>query len=274
MAIVADFVTVGLAGSGSAGKGRGDREMPSLSFLGLAFYGVVLTGAFAVRSAAGFGAVLVAVPMLAFVMPVSTAASVATVLTAVTSIHQVTRDWRFIAWRQFFTISLYSLVGIVLGFCLIKFLDQEALRRGLGGFLIVYSIRALWTARSGFALPTHWHGTLAAGAGITGGFLGVLFGGGVGPIYVIYFNLLRLEREVFRVTMSTVMLVGGLARIVGYASFGFYRHSTIELLAIGLPLIVLGSWLGDRLVRRLDPRIFSWFIGGLIFLSGGALLVK
>ena len=43
----------------------------SLSFLGLAFYVLVLIGAFAVRSAAGFGAGLIAVPMLAFVLPVS-----------------------------------------------------------------------------------------------------------------------------------------------------------------------------------------------------------
>ena len=37
--------------------------------LGLAFYMVVLIGAFAVHSADGFGAVLVAMPMLAFVLP-------------------------------------------------------------------------------------------------------------------------------------------------------------------------------------------------------------
>jgi hypothetical protein len=37
-----------------------------------------MTGAFAVRSAAGFGAVLIAMPMLAFVLPVSTAVSVTT----------------------------------------------------------------------------------------------------------------------------------------------------------------------------------------------------
>jgi hypothetical protein len=41
--------------------------MLSLSFLGFVFYAVVLIGAFTVRSAAGFGAGLIAVPMLAFV---------------------------------------------------------------------------------------------------------------------------------------------------------------------------------------------------------------
>jgi hypothetical protein len=41
----------------------------SLSLLGFAFYMLVMTGAFAVRSAAGLGAVLIAMPMLAFILP-------------------------------------------------------------------------------------------------------------------------------------------------------------------------------------------------------------
>ena len=74
--------------------------------------------------------------------------------------------------------------------------------------------------------------------------------------------------------MSTVVLLGGAARIAGYASLGFYEYSSIALIAIGLPLVFVGSWLGDKVIRRLDPQRFSWFLGGLILLSGVALLVK
>jgi uncharacterized membrane protein YfcA len=248
--------------------------MGSLSFFGLAFYALVLIGAFAVRSAAGFGAVLIAVPMLAFVLPVPTAVSVATALTAVTSVRHVHRDWRLIAWRQFAFISLYTIIGIGLGFYFLKILDEHTLRRGLGVFLILYSVYVFCTGGVSPALPARWHGALAACTGIAGGFLGALFGGGVGPIYVIYFNILRLEREVFRVTMTTAMLVGGTARIAGYASFGFYGGPTLALLAFGLPLVGIGSWVGDRLVHSLDPRLFSFFVGGLVLLSGAALLLR
>jgi uncharacterized membrane protein YfcA len=50
--------------------------MSALSSLGFAFYAAVLLSAFVVRSAAGFGAGLIAIPMLAFILPVSTAVSV------------------------------------------------------------------------------------------------------------------------------------------------------------------------------------------------------
>ena len=248
--------------------------MSSLSLFGLVFFMLVMIGAFAVRSAAGFGAVLIAMPMLAFVLPISTAVSVTTALTAITSVHHLGRDWRRVAWRHFGIMAFYSAIGIGVGFYFISLLDEHALRRSLGVFLILYSIYALATAKASRTVSARWRGALAAGTGIAGGLLGTLFGAGVGPIYVVYFNALRMEREIFRVTMSTVVLLGGAARIAGYASFGFYERSSIVLIAIGLPLVVVGSWLGDRVIRRLDPQMFSWLLGGLILLSGVGLLVK
>jgi uncharacterized protein len=248
--------------------------MLSLSLLGLAFYAMVLTGAFAVRSAAGFGAGLIAVPMLAFILPVSTAVSVAAVLTTVTSAEQVGRNWRQIAWKQFALVSFYTVVGIGLGFYFLKTLDEHTLRRGLGAFLVLYSIHALWARGTFPVLHARWRGALAAGTGIAGGFCGALFGGGAGPIYVVYFNALRLDREVFRATMSTVVLVAGATRIAGYANFGFYRGSTIMLLAVGLPPVIVGSWLGDRLAHNLNPRLFGSLVGGLVLLAGVILFLR
>ena len=248
--------------------------MSSLSALGLALYAVVMIGAFAVRSAAGFGAVLIAIPILAFIMPLTTAVAATTVLTALTSIHHVGRNWRHVAWPHFLRISFYTIIGLGLGFYFLRLLHEDALKRCLGAFLILYSIYALWTASAPPVFPLRWHGGLAAGTGIFGGFFGALFGGGIGPIYVIYFNVLRMPKEVFRATMSTVVLLTGAARIAGYATFGFYESSTVTLIAVGLPMVIVGSWLGDRVVQRLDPAKFGAFIGVLILLSGVALLVK
>lgn len=235
---------------------------------------LVMTGAFAVRSAAGFGAVLIAMPMLALVLPVSTAVSITTALTAITSVHHLSRDWRRVAWRQFTIMAFYSAIGIGLGFYFINLLDEHALRRGLGVFLILYSLYALVTAGTLPVFPQQWRRALAAGTGVAGGLLGTLFGAGVGPIYVVYFNALRMEREIFRVTMSTVVLLGGAARIAGYARLGFYESSSVVLIAIGLPLVIIGSWLGDRIIRKIEPRMFGRLVGGLILLSGVALFLK
>jgi uncharacterized membrane protein YfcA len=248
--------------------------MAAMSSLSLAFYAAVLFGAFTLRSAAGFGAGLIAIPMLAFVLPVSTAVSVATVLTTLTSMSQVTREWRHVAWRQFAVIFLYSMAGIGLGLYFMQFLDENVLRRCLGVFLIVYAVHALWAADSLRLLPRRWHGALAAAVGIVGGLLSALFGAGAGPIYVVYFDILRLERAIFRATMSAVVVLGGAARIVGYGSYGFYGRSTLVLLAVGVPVVFLGSWLGDRVVYRLSARSFSRLVAAVVLLSGVTFLVR
>jgi hypothetical protein len=132
----------------------------------------------------------------------------------------------------------------------------------------------LWKGAAPPRLPARWQAALAAGTGICGGFFSALFGGGVGPIYVVYFNALRMERIAFRVTMSAVVLIGGFVRLGGYMSYGFYKGSTITLLAIGLPLVVVGSWAGDHVVRWVSIGTFSRLVGALVLLSGMALLVK
>jgi uncharacterized membrane protein YfcA len=248
--------------------------MSALSSLGFAFYAAVLLGAFAVRSAAGFGAGLIAIPMLAFILPVSTAVSVATVLTTLSAVQQVSREWRQIAWRKFIVILLYSMIGIGLGLYFIKILNEDILRYCLAVFIIIYSTRALCVTDTYRLLPRRWHGALGAGVGIVGGLFSALFGAGAGPIYVVYFDLLRLERAVFRATMSAVVLLSGTARIAGYGSYGFYGPSTLALLAVGIPVVIVGSWLGDRLVYRLSARSFSRLVAVIMLLSGITLLIR
>jgi uncharacterized membrane protein YfcA len=248
--------------------------MAALSTLGLAFYVAVLFSAFTIRSAAGFGAGLIAIPMLAFILPVSTAVSVATVLTTLTSMGQATREWRHIAWRQFAVIFLYSTAGIGLGLYFIQLLNENILRRCLGAFLILYALHALGTADTARLVPRRWHGALGAAVGVTGGLLSALFGAGAGPIYVVYFDILRLERTVFRATMSAVVVLSGAARIIGYESYGFYGHSTLMLLAIGIPVVLIGSWLGDRVIYRLSARSFSRLVAAVVLLSGITLLMR
>jgi hypothetical protein len=137
----------------------------------------------------------IAIPMLALILPVSTAVSVATVLTTVTSAGQVSREWRHVAWRQFALIFFYSMAGIGLGLYFIQLLDENVLRRCLGVFLILYAVHALWAADTARVLPRRWHGSLSAA--VVGGLLSALFGAGAGPIYDVYFDILRLERAVF-----------------------------------------------------------------------------
>src|SRR4029077_1888198 len=97
--------------------------------------------------------------MLALILPVSTAVSVASVLTTLTSIQQVSREWRLVAWRQFLIIFCYSMVGIGLGLYFLQLLDEDLRRHGLGVFMLLSPLQAVWRADTVHVLPSRWHGT-------------------------------------------------------------------------------------------------------------------
>src|SRR6185503_382274 len=64
-----------------------------------------------IRSAFGFGEALVAVPLLALIMPVEVAAPVAVVVSITVAAIVVAQDWRHVHFRSAGWLVLASLVG-------------------------------------------------------------------------------------------------------------------------------------------------------------------
>ena len=95
-----------------------------------------------------------------------------------------------------------------------------------------------------------------------------------GPLYAIYLNALALEKDSFRVTITTILTVLAMSRVVGYASLGLYNEITLLLIVAGLPLMLIGSRIGYRLAGRLDQQMFNRIVAALMFVSGFALLLK
>ncbi len=248
--------------------------MEQLSLLQLVFCAVVVMLAFAVRGGAGFGGGAIAVPLLALVFPVPVTVPVVTVLNILSSVGHGISDWRHIVWREIWRILPGSLIGVFFGLYLLALIDPQPLGRALGVFVVFYALYVLFLASRIPAIPQRWLLPVAALASFAAGTVGSLFGGAAGPLYVIYLNAVRLGRDAFRVTITTVMLFQGLTRIAGYATLGFYDRQVLMLLLIALPFMVIGSWAGVRVVRRFDAQRFNRAVAAVLLISGAALIFK
>lgn len=243
-----------------------------LSPFDTAWCAFVLAAGYAVRSVAGFGAGVVAAPLLTFVLPLATTAPLITVIGFLVSIKQAVRDWHLIQWRSVLIFVPGSLIGVALGLYVFKTVDQMLLARWLGGYILVYAIYSLFGEqifRRTFS-PPHWliHPVAALGA-----LVATIFGGLAGPIYVTYFDTLKLTKGVFRVTVSTTLLALNLVRSVGYLATGVFRIDDSILIVVALLPVAVGTVVGDRLHDRIDPRAFRRIIGALLVGSGVGLLV-
>jgi len=232
---------------------------------------LVVFVAYVLRGATGFGAGVVAIPLLVLAMPLNVVIPVITTLGILASFGQSVQEFRHVDWRALRALALPSAVGVSLGLWLFAALDQRLLLRAFAAFIILYG---LWSLAPRLPRPGLSRGALAATAGGTGGLVATLFGGMAGPFYAIYLKALALDKRRFRASISSVLLCLGLVRAGGYGSLGFYDRRALALMVLLAPVMVLAMLAGDRWHARLDQARFERVVAVLLAASGVALLLK
>jgi uncharacterized protein len=235
---------------------------------------LAVTLAFAVRGGAGFGGGVVMAPLLALVAPLAVVVPVSSALNMISGLSQGMRDWRKVEWRELIRIAPFSFAGVFLGIWLLARIDAKPLSKAFGVFIVLY---ALYMFKSKGVMPMiarRWLAPLGAFLSLAAGTVGSLFGGAAGPLYVMYLSALRLERDRFRATITMIMLTMGASRVIGFLAANMYTHKVLTLLALGLPLVLLGGWIGARVVARLDQARFGRVVGCVLLASGTILIFK
>ncbi|HZN87016.1 MAG TPA: sulfite exporter TauE/SafE family protein [Burkholderiales bacterium] len=231
----------------------------------------VVFAAYVLRGATGFGAGVVAIPLLALAMPLNVVIPVVTTMGILASLGQSIQEIRHVDWRALRGLALPSAIGLGFGLWLFASLDQALLLRVFAGFIIAYGLWSLLPRAPAAALPPR---ALAAAVGGAGGLVATLFGGMAGPFYAIYLKALNLDKRRFRASMSSVLLCLGLVRAGGYGGLGFFDRRAIAALALFAPVMVLAMLAGDRWHARLEQEKFERMVAVLLVMSGVALLLK
>lgn len=224
--------------------------------------------AYMVKGISGFGSGLIAIPLLAFFLPLAVVVPTLGLLSYSGTIYQSISLRKQVAWRDILPLLPFSLMGIVLALWLLVNLSADTLAFSLGAFIVAYSLYSLFKLtqpRGG----KRW----AILAGSLGGFISAIFGTG-GPFYVIYLKLRELNKAEFRASIAMVFLIDGGARITGYALSGLYNKQVLWLLILLWPVLVLGMWLGHRLHNQINQKKFNQIVNVLLCVSGVLLMVK
>lgn len=229
---------------------------------------IIIFLAYTVKGLSGFGSGLIAIPLLAFMFPLSFIVPVLGLLSYSGTLMQSIHLRKQVVWRDMLPLIPFSLLGIFVAIWLLVNVDANSLVMALGGFVLLYSIYSL------LPLPVHTGGRRwAVVAGSCGGMVGALFGTG-GPFYVVYLKMRQLDKGQFRATIAMIFFVDGGARIVGYAMSGLFTMQTLWLSLILFPVLLLGMYVGHHLHIRIDQKRFNQVISLILMLSGLMLLYK
>ena len=230
---------------------------------------VVFFCATLVRSAIGFGEALIAVPLLAFVLPVEVVAPVAMLVSATVAAIVVAQDWRHVHLRSAASLVGFTLPGIPLGLALLRSVSGPIVKGTLGALVAVFAVSALRRPRT-YALAND---RLAWLFGVSAGVLGGAYGMN-GPPLVIYGTLRRWPPDRFRATLQGYFLPASLLGMIGYWAAGLWTPTVTRYYLLSLPAVLLAIPLGRMINRYLDRDRFIVYVHAGLLISGAGLVLQ
>lgn len=222
-----------------------------------------------IRSAFGFGEALVAVPLLALLIPVEVATPVAALLSITVAAIIMLQDWRKVHFGSAWRLVLSTFVGIPLGLWLLTSVAEAIVKAILGAVIIAFSTYCLSSRRHVELKGDGLAWVFGFGAGVLGGAYGMN-----GPPLVIYGTLRRWSAEHFRATLQGYFLPASLVGLVGYWLAGLWVAEVTRYFLMSLPVALAAIFLGRMLNRRMAQRPFLRYVHLALVVIGAVLLIQ
>jgi uncharacterized membrane protein YfcA len=219
---------------------------------------------------AGLGAA--AIPLLALVMdPVAAAGMLLPIL----MVQDIVSAWAFRRSYDARTLLLTlpgAVVGIFLAWYLASVIPADAVRGFVGVIALAfgtYRLLPLLGRPVKLSGPApEWIGTIMGGIA---GFTSQIAHAG-GPPFQIWALSRNFPHLVFIGTSSIFFAIINWFKVPAYAALGQFNVQNMTLTAIFLPLAILSTLAGVRLVKRVSPARFNGIINLLMVIIGAELI--
>ncbi|HVI07347.1 MAG TPA: sulfite exporter TauE/SafE family protein [Candidatus Binatia bacterium] len=224
-----------------------------------------------IRSAFGFGEALIAVPLLAFYLPLSVAAPLAVLISITVAAIVVAQDFKHIHFASTGWLVLSTLAGIPLGLLLLTSHHPRLVKAALGFIIVGFSIYSL-AGRAPLELKRDsrpWILLCGFLAGILGGAYGMN-----GPPLAVYGTMRRWSAQQFRATLQGYFLPASIIGMAGYWLAGLWTPAVTRLYLLSLPATLLGVIAGRVLNQRLPAGKFTKIIYAGLAGTGLLLIVQ
>ena len=224
-----------------------------------------------IRSAFGFGEALIAVPLLAFFIPLTIAAPLGVLVSITVALVVVLQDWEKIHVRSAVWLVSSTIPGIPLGLLMLTSAHQAIVKGVLALIIVGFALYSL-IGRVPPRLDDDSRAWLVA-CGVCAGVLGGAFGMN-GPPLVVYGSMRRWSAQQFRATLQAYFLPASLAGMAGYLVSGLWVHAVTRYYVVSLPLAIPAIFLGRFVNHWLAGERFLKYVYVGLGAVGILLLVQ
>ncbi len=194
-----------------------------------------------VRGFTGFGFALMAVPLLGLFMPPTQSVPVAVCLQLLIGLSDFPRASRVCDWLSLRWLIVGGVLGSPVGALVLSVVSAPVARLCIALITVGAVVVVI---NGGFRLataPSRGITTLVGlGAGLFNGLAAM-----PGPPVIVYYASGPFSRVAARSSMMVFFLVSSIAALVSTAMLGLLDLGTLVLTVLGVPIMLLGTWLGD-----------------------------
>jgi uncharacterized protein len=228
----------------------------------------VVVLAYTVYGLTGFGASMVAIPLLAQVLPLRLAVPMMLLFDLAAGLLLGLKNRHNINKRELLRLLPFLLCGMLAGVYLLAKAPERWLLGVLGLFALLYASWNLLRKATTAPVAAGW----AVPAGLFGGAFTAMYGTG-GPIYASYLARRLTDKDVLRASVATLIFGAGWLRLALFTASGFYTQNGILMLAaLLLPAALIGFFIGSRLHARLSAAQAFKAVWLLVSAAGAGLL--
>ncbi|MCF8105786.1 MAG: sulfite exporter TauE/SafE family protein [Desulfohalobiaceae bacterium] len=219
-----------------------------------------------IKGTIGFGLPLFVISLLSNIMPIELALAIMTLPIMASNLWLSLHGRLFmVTLKRFWPVIITAGCGIFIGAQIVVKADQSLLRFILG--VVIIGMSLLEVFRPGKNTVIQNQPRLETPLGLIMGSLGGVLGGLstiYGPPLIIFFNMLRLPKELFVAAIGVTFFFTSLFLVLAFGSVGILTQKTALLSFLAIPPVFIGLYVGLCLRKRIPQKTFQRIV--LIFL--------
>lgn len=186
-------------------------------------------------------------------------------------------------WRHLWRLFPWTAAGVGLGYVAMGRIDDRQARVLIGAIICamvaLHGLRKMQAARAARRAPVPPAETPGYGAwfaptiGVLAGFT-TLVANAAGPLMAIYLLARKSPKLEYVGTNAVFFLLLNLFKVPFMAHLGLITTESFAVNLALLPAVLLGAWLGKKLLVRINQKLFEHLALGLSALAGINLLCR
>jgi uncharacterized membrane protein YfcA len=154
-------------------------------------------------------------------------------------------------WRRTLPIIYGLIPGIVIGSFVLTYVNPGMIK------FLTYTIILPLILLQAAGIRRHIHSERAVGIPVGGG-IGILYSVTTisGPPLALLFNNQGYAKHDFRAGLSLIRIIESTLTAIAYYFLGLYSQSTIDILYLIVPSVIIGIPIGAFIIRHVDAETF------------------